>query len=128
MEIVLKAAAVGIAGSVLALLLRKYAPEMSLLLAMAVGILITGFFMRLAGEILDVAKTAVEASGLSSAILTPVLKCVSIGLVTHLAVQICRDAGQSSVAASVELCGTFAAVYVSLPLVRALLALIGELI
>jgi hypothetical protein len=37
MEIVLKAAAVGVVGSVLALLLRKYAPEMSLLLAMAVG-------------------------------------------------------------------------------------------
>jgi stage III sporulation protein AD len=128
MEIVLKAAAVGVVGSVLALLLRKYAPEMSLLLAMAVGLLIAGFFLRLAGDILEVARAAAEASGLSGAMLTPVLKCVGVGLVTHFAVQICRDAGQSSVAASVELCGTFAAVYVSLPLVRALLAMIGELV
>ena len=127
MEIVLKAAALGVTGSILALLLRGRAPEMSLLLTMAVGIFVLGLFLRLTEDILAVARSAAEIGGLSSAILSPVLKCVGIGIVTHLAAQICRDASQSSLAAVVELCGAFAAVYVSLPLLRTLLSMIGEL-
>jgi stage III sporulation protein AD len=127
MEIVLKAAALGITGSILALLLRGRAPEISLLLAMAAGLFILGLFLRFAGDILDVARSAAEIGGLSSAILSPVLKCVGIGIVTHLAAQICRDAGQGSLAAAMELCGAFAAVYVSLPLIGSLISMIGEL-
>jgi stage III sporulation protein AD len=128
MELVLKVAAVGITGSVLALLIQKHAPEMSLLLAVGIGLLCAGMTLRLASDILEVAELAVETSGLSPAIFSPVIKCVGIGLVTHLAGQFCRDAGQGSMASAVDLCGTFAAVYVSLPLLRSLLSLMGTLV
>ena len=128
MEIVIRAAAVGITGSVLALLLKKHAPEMSMFTGMAVGLLVMGLVLTMAGEILEVARLAMQLGSVSSATLMPVLKCVGIGLVTHLAAQICRDAGQASIAATVEICGAFSAVYISLPLMRTLLETIGGLV
>ena len=128
MEVILKAAAVGITGSVMALLLKKHAPEMSLFTGMAVCLLVIGLTLHMAGEIMDTARLAMQLGHVSPAALTPVLKCVGIGLVTHLGAQVCRDAGQASVAAAVEICGAFAAVYVSLPLVRTLLTMLGDLL
>jgi len=126
-EIIWKVAAVGMVGAVLALLLQKYAPEMSLLLALTVGLALTGLTLRLVSEMMELVTLATELCGLSPAILAPVGKCVGIGFVTQLSAQVCRDAGQGSIAAAVENCGVFAAVYVALPLLRTLLVMIGEL-
>lgn len=126
-EVIWKAAAVAIVGAVLALLLQKNAPEMSLLLTLAVGLAVTGLGLQLASEILEMAVMAADSCGLSPAVVRPVFKCTAVGLVTHLTAQVCRDAGQGSIAVAVEGCGVFAAVYISLPLIRTLLTMIGEL-
>ena len=46
----------------------------------------------------------------------------------HLAAQVCRDAQQGSIASAVELCGTLCALYISLPLIRSLLAIVEQLL
>ena len=49
-------------------------------------------------------------------------------MITHLAAQVCRDAQQGSIASAVELCGTLCALYISLPLIRSLLAIVEQLL
>ena len=82
----------------------------------------------MASGILEVLRRLAEKNAVSSVYTTPVLKCVGIGLVTHLASQICRDAQQGSVGAAVELCGTLCALYVSLPLIESLLSTVEKLL
>ena len=124
----MRAAAVAVTGSILALLLRKYAAEQSLMLSAAAGMLIVWISAAVASETLNTLRRLAEKNTVSSLYTTPVLKCVGIGLTTRLAAQICRDAQQGSLAAAVELCGTLCALYVSLPLIESMLGTVGKLL
>ena len=127
MEIVLRAAAIGVVGSVLALLLKKNAPEMALLTILAAGLVVLYLSSGVCARITDAIREIAQNGGVASSYLAPVLKCVGIGLVTHLAAQVCRDAQQGSAASAVELCGTFCALYIALPLIESLLSMVGKL-
>lgn len=128
MEIVVRAAAIAVVGSVLSLLLRRQTAELSLSLTVATGMLIVWFSATVAAQIVHTLRILAEKTELSALYTTPVLKCVGIGVVTHLAAQICRDAQQTSVGSAVELCGTLCALYVSLPLIESLLSTVEKLL
>ena len=68
-----------------------------------------------------------ELTGLSSALFSPLLKCVGIGLTCRVAADLCRDGGQSAMAGAVELIGAVGALYVSLPLMGTLLDMLKDL-
>ncbi len=115
-------------GSLLALLLKKYTPELSLAATMVAGSVILWFSVSLCGQILDILREIALRSGVEEVYLLPVLKCVGIGIVSHLAAQTCRDAQQGSIASAVELCAVLCALYVSLPLIRSMLTLVERLL
>ena len=126
MTILMKAAAVAVAGAIIAMLLKRSAPELGLALTIAVSILAAGMGAGLLGDLGEVLETAQEQTGLSGAVVGPVYKCVGIGVVTRLTADICKDAGQGAASSAVELCGTVCALTAALPLVRTLLQMIGE--
>lgn len=126
MTILMKAAAAGVAGAILAMVLKRSAPELGLALSVAVSLLGALLAMELVSGLGDLLETVKEETGLSPAVLGPVMKCVGVGIVTRLAADICRDAGQSAAASSVELCGAACALVTSLPLIRAMLAAVRE--
>ena len=105
MSLLIKAAALALAGAVLGLLLRRDAPELALALSVAISLLAAGLAVELCGELKQVTELAREQTGLSPAVVGPVLKCVGVGIVTRLAADLCKDAGQGAIASAVELCG-----------------------
>lgn len=127
MELIFKAVIVGLTGAVLTLLIKRTNPEISLLLTFAVCILIGTLALRAAKSVIEILELARSGGALSSAYTTPVLKCVGIGICAKLGGDLCRDAGQTAVASSIELCAAGCALYVSLPLIKTLLRLMGEL-
>ena len=127
MTVLMKAAALGLTGALAGLLLKKNAPEMGLALSMAVCLLAAVLAAELYGQIGELVDLAREQTGLSPAIVSPVLKCVGIGIVTRLAADLCKDAGQGAVASAVELGGAACAVTAALPLMRSLLLMIEQL-
>ena len=128
MEIIARAAAVAVVGSILALFLKKYAGEQSLVLTLLTGLVIVWISAGVAYQVTETVRTLAQKGDVSALYVSPVLKCVAIGLITNLAAQICRDAQQGSLASAVELCGTLCALYVSLPLVESLLATAEKLL
>ena len=127
MTVLIKAAAAGAAGSVMALLLKRSAPELGFALSAAVCLLAAALAAQTMAGLTDLLSVLREETALSPAVVTPVFKCVGIGIVTRLSAELCRDAGQSAAASAVELCGAACAMVTALPLIRALLALITEL-
>ena len=125
---VLRVAILGIVGSVLCLLLKKGAPELGLLLALAASMLLVLIGMQLASAIFGFAEALREAAALSPALIQPVFQTVGIGIVTKLAADVCKDAGQSAIAGAVELAGTCAAIYIALPLMQTVFEMIARLI
>ena len=113
MALVTQAAALCVIAALLGLVLRRSNPEITLLLALAAA----------AAVLLALA----EQSGVSRTLLTPLYKTVGIALVVKVGGGLCRDAGESALAAALEFAGTVCALLTALPLLRAVLELITEL-
>lgn len=128
MEVVLKIALVGAVGSILALTIRRTNPEIALLITLAAGILILLSALDIVEGLQDVLNRLSDTSGLTTAVLAPVLKTVGVGVVTKIAADLCRDAGASAIASSVEFFGAAAAVYVAAPLLQTVFSMVGALL
>ena len=68
-----------------------------------------------------------ERSGISPELFVPLYKAVGIALVVRVGGSLCRDAGESALASVVETAGAVCALVVSLPLLRAVVSLLLEL-
>ena len=91
-------------------------------------VLCCGSIMELFSSLADIVELAETETGLSSAVVAPVMKCVGIGVVTRLSADLCKDAGQESVSSAVELCGAACAMLTAMPLIRTLLQMIGDML
>lgn len=127
MEILSRAAAIAAAGCVLALVIKKSNPEFSTLLSVVVATAVTAMAAGLLSDVMELIELARDTSGLNSAIVSPVIKCIGLGCVTRLGSDLCRDAGQSAAASALELVGCAAALCTALPLFRSLISMIGRI-
>ena len=127
MDIIIKAVVIGVAGAVLALIIKRTNPEISTVLTLTVCMVIVGVSMKVFSSVSEVLELVEVGSGFSSAYTAPVLKCVGIGITARLGSDLCKDSRQEAVASSVEICGALCALYVSLPLIKTMLRMIGEL-
>ena len=128
MEIVMRASALCVIGAVFALVLKKQSPELVPLLALAAVGAVIYMAARPAEEIRTFAGELAELAGMSPTVLAIVLKTVAIAVIAGISANLCRDAGQSAAAAGVELAAAVGALYVSLPLFRSMIAMIGQLL
>ena len=127
MELIFRLCALAVLAALLALLLKGKQGELGILVALA-G-LVT-LFLALAepfGDLLAFLRTLSEETGLDSAVLTPLYGVLGIALVVHLGGQLCRDAGESALAAGLETAGSVCAMLAALPLLERVLSLLGEL-
>ena len=127
MEQVFQVTGLCVVGALLALVLKKGSPELALLLALADVAAVLLFLMGALGELMEFLREIGAASGLSEDLFIPLYKTVGIALVVKAGGSLCRDAGESALASAVETAGTVCALLVSLPLLRAVLALLLEL-
>ena len=127
MELIIKAVVIGVLGVIFALIVFKTNPEYSTVLVIAVCTVIVGLSMKAFSSIKEVLELIELETGFSSAYISPVLKCVGIGIVARMGSDICKDSKQEAVASSIEICGAICALYVSLPLIKTMLRMIGEL-
>ncbi len=128
MELLFKAALAAVAGTVLSLLLRRELPELGLALSLAVCTGAALVAMELFSGLRELFRLAEEMTGLSPALLGPVMKCLGAAVVTKLSAELCRDGGQGALAGAVELCGTACAMTMALPLVKSFLQMIRDML
>ena len=124
----MRLSAVGVTAAVLCAVLRKNTPELALLLALAAGIWMLFLTADALREGLEVLWELTELTGAEDELLRPVVKVVALSLLTRITAEICRSAGEGGLAAFVETGGTVLALGVSLPLIRAVIMLMGEML
>lgn len=69
-----------------------------------------------------------EQAGISESYISLIFKAVAICFVTQLTCEICRDSGENAIASAAELWGRGAMTFMSLPVVRALVELITNIV
>lgn len=124
----MKAAVAAVAGALMGMLLKRELPELSLALGLAVCGGTVLLAMELFSGLTEIIDMAEAMTGLSPAVLGPVMKCVGVGIVTKLAADLCRDAGQGAVSGAVELCGAACAMTMALPLIKSFLQMINDML
>lgn len=128
MDILLKIAAVGVAASVMAMVLKKNSPEIALLLTVATASLIMFAAVEVISEVLEFLRTILEYTSLSEDIFGIVLKAVAIAIITKIASDVCKDAGQSASSSAIELVGSATVLYIALPLFETMIQMINSLV
>jgi stage III sporulation protein AD len=127
MELVTRAALLCVTGAALALVIRQGSQVMGLLLTLCVTVSVLLFLSRPVAELFDFFRELGEKSGLSPALLAPLYKTAGIALVVRTSGALCRDAGESALAASVETAGTVCALLAALPLLREVMDMLLKL-
>ena len=128
MELVTKAILLALVAGLASATLQKSAPTFPLLLGIAVSALILLLSVQLFSPIrsfLDHASQLFQTSGIY---VTPMLKCLAIGVLERLGVAFCRDSGQAAAGEAISLLGAAAAFYAALPLLEELFALLERLL
>lgn len=128
MESIAKIAAVAVAAALCAVVVKKNVPEIGLLLGLLAGALILSFSVTALRGVLGLIDALADTAGLSPEVLTPVIKTVGIAIVTKLAAEVCRDAKEGGIAAFVEIAGAAGALFVCLPLIEAVLAVVEDIL
>jgi len=128
MAILVKIAAVAVAGTVLSLVIKKNSPEMALMLTISLALIALYLAIDTIKGVTDFITSLASAAQISPAVLTVVFKTIGISIITKLSADVCRDAGQSSVASGIELAGSFAALYIALPLFKTVMDMIETLV
>ena len=117
-----------ICACVLSIALRQYCREESLMLSLGTCIIVLGgvmaFIYPLAGDIREI----FEGSGISDAYISLIFKAAAICFITQITCEICRDSGEMAVASAAEIWGRAAVTFISVPVLRALLELIGGIL
>jgi len=106
---------------VLLLVIRRQRPEIAVLLGLVVGLVIFFMVAQRLMAILDFLRDLAARARVDSLYLNTVLKIVGIAYITEIGAQVCRDAGEGSVASKVELAGKVLILALAIPIVMAIL-------
>ncbi len=124
----MKSAAIALVSAIVGLIIKRYNPEISVLLSSCTVAMIGIAAVSFAGELKSFVYTVRTLTGTSDVYIAPILKCVGIAIVTKLTAELCRDSSQSASAAAVELAGTVCAMSVAMPLIMSALEMIGGMV
>ncbi|HBB71057.1 MAG TPA: hypothetical protein DCZ71_00420 [Ruminococcus sp.] len=117
-----------VCSALLAVILRQYCREQSMLAALAAcaGIL-AGSLLFISPVVSEVISIFDEA-GVPESCVTLVFKAAAVCCITQITCELCSDCGESAIAAAAGIWGRGALTFMALPLVKLLLERIGELL
>lgn len=126
MELFWKGIAAGLLCAVLGLAMEKR--DFSLVLSIAVCCMVAAVaatYLQPAFSLLRELEDLADGSG---GMFSALLRAVGVGLVAQLAGLICQDAGNASLAKTLQMLGSAAILYISIPVFQSVLALIREIL
>ena len=106
-------------------LIRGKTPALALLISLAAILALLKLLLPGLQASRQVIQGLLAQTGLESDLFLPLFKILAITQVTHIAAELCRDAGERAIAAKLELCGAAAALLCVLPLAQQALNMIG---
>ncbi|GAB6876022.1 stage III sporulation protein AD [Thermaerobacter litoralis] len=121
---------VGIAlvASVLLVLLRQARPEWALLLSIVTAVAVFLLLVDDIAAVLRVLQQVADRADLDGRYTATLLKIVGVAYLAEFGAQLCRDAGESALAAKVELAGKVVILLLAVPILMAVLELLVGLL
>ncbi len=124
---ILQIVCVGIIAVVLSSTIKKQRPELALQLGIATGLLIFIVVIVKLSAVIDFLQTFSKKANIDSTYINILLKIVGIAYIAEFGAEVCKDAGESSIASKIELAGKVTIVILAVPIISSLLDLVIKL-
>lgn len=128
MDTVLKVIFGALIAVILGLMLRQQGKDMALLLSAAVCCMVIAAGISYLSPVVDFVQQLQKSTGTDPEFLRILLKSVGIGLIAELSALICKDAGNAALAKTIQILATAVILWLSLPLMQALLELVQKML
>ena len=128
MDRFLQAAAGVMAAVVMWIILSKQGKEYALLLSVGACALILLAMFRFLEPVLDLMKQLQSLGNLQPEWLNVMLKATGIGLIVEMGTLICTDAGNAALGKTLQIMGTVAVLWLSIPLMNSLIDLLEQIL
>ncbi len=110
--------------SVLLIIVRKEHPEIAILLSIAAAVLILAALLKNINQVLLAFDNLALKSQINLSYLKLITKIVGLAYLAGFGAQICKDAGEGSMAAKIELAGKIFILILGIPIMAGLLELV----
>lgn len=128
MDSVLKAVAVILVAVVMWIILSKQVKEYALVLSIGACCLVFLIMFRFLEPVLDLLRQLQVLGKLQPEWLSIMLKSVGIGLVVEIGMLICSDAGNAALGKTLQIMGSVAVLWLSVPLMNSLIKLLEQIL
>ncbi|MDO4552425.1 MAG: SpoIIIAC/SpoIIIAD family protein [Bacillota bacterium] len=125
---IFKIAALGLCGVFLAAAVKGYKPEFALFVIVVTSVLLLLAILTQLTTAFSFLGRVYSGIGYGQSYFLIVLKVLAVAYVADFAAQLCRDAGETSVAGKVELAGKVIIFCLALPVMLAIVELIESLL
>lgn len=115
---------IGIISTVIVVMLKDEKPEIAMQISLAAGILI---FLLMISRITIVIQSLEQIAAkvnIEYTYINVVLKIIAIAYLASFGIEICKDAGQSSIAGKIEMAGKILIISLSIPILMAVMDMV----
>lgn len=114
--------------AVLSVLLRNQKPELAIQLSIVTGIVIFSMMIFKISAVVTLLQDLAMKVNIDFIYLNTILKIIGIAYITTFSSEICRDAGESSIASKIEFAGKILIMILAVPILMAVLEIILKII
>ena len=118
---IIQISALGITGTLLSVILKKYRPEFSVLCGIVTGMIIFSQVVGYFREIFSLTGEMISAAGVSNRYFTVLVKITSVACIAEIASELCRDAGENAIAVKIEMAGKIIIMLIAMPVIKGFL-------
>ncbi len=108
----------GVVAVCIVVLLRQYRPEYALMISLVCSVLIFAAALSVLLPALDEIENMMEEANIDLSYVSILFKSLGLCLITQIASDSCRDAGETAIASRIEFSGRLSLVVVALPMFR----------
>lgn len=121
-------AAIGLIGAILALVVKAYKPEYGLYIVIATVLLLFALIISKLTVVFEFLGSVYNEITYGQAYFPIILKVLAVAYVSDFIANICKDAGESAIAAKIELAGKIIIFYLAIPVMVSIFELISRLL
>lgn len=125
---ILQIVGIGLIGAILAVFVKERNKEIAILISMVTGLIIFLFAVSKVSAVVRVLGELASRANINMFYLTTVFKIIGIAYIAEFGAQICKDAGEGSIATKIELAAKILVMVMALPIIVAILESVLRLI
>lgn len=119
---------IGILATIVSIILKKNKPDIALQVAIVAGVIIFAMMASKLSLVLELINDITTKVKIELVYLTVIIKIIAIAYITEFGSEVCRDAGEGTIALKIEFAGKILIMVLAAPIIYALLDLVVKII